>query len=120
MRWIVLVITAAAAAYQLLAILAALSRKFRRSAATSGFTPRVSILKPVRGADPGFYEAIRSNAVEDYPDFEILFGVASSADSAIPHIERLAREFPERRIRLVCGPTGRAERQGGKARRTRA
>ncbi|SPF41854.1 Glycosyl transferase, family 2 [Candidatus Sulfopaludibacter sp. SbA4] len=58
----------------------------------------LSILKPVHGRDPQFYEAIRSHATQDYPEFEILFGVSDPYDAALEDIERLQREFPERAI----------------------
>ena len=63
--------------------------------------PGISILKPVRGADPAFYAAIRTHALLDYPDFEILFGLRDPHDSAREHIERLQREFPGIAIRIV-------------------
>lgn len=58
----------------------------------------LSILKPVHGRDPQFYKAIRSHATQDYPEFEILFGVSDPGDPALADIERLKREFPERAI----------------------
>jgi ceramide glucosyltransferase len=64
----------AAAIYQLLAIIAALKQLHARKQTTAS-APGVSILKPVRGLDPRFYQAIRSHAEQDYPQFEILFGV---------------------------------------------
>jgi ceramide glucosyltransferase len=65
----------------------------------------VSILKPVYGADPHFYGAIRSHARLQYPKFEILFGVRSARDTALPHIRRLQREFPDVNIRIVWSET---------------
>jgi ceramide glucosyltransferase len=100
LRWLVIAIAAVAAAYQLAAILAAWMHR-RRKAAPSPFTPSVSILKPVRGADPGFYEAIRSNLQQDYPDFELLAGVSDPEDPAIAVLERLRREFPARPLRIL-------------------
>jgi ceramide glucosyltransferase len=97
-----------AAAYQCLAIAAELKhiarrRKERRQQAY--FQPGVSILKPVRGLDPNTYEAFRSQVRQDYPEFEILFGLASESDPAVHEIRRLQREFPNVRIRLVItGP----------------
>lgn len=69
-------------------------------AAVDSFPP-VSILKPLRGADPQAYESLRSHCLLDYPEYEIIFGVAHPEDSAVPLVERLIREFPARSIRLV-------------------
>jgi ceramide glucosyltransferase len=65
------------------------------------FTPPVSILKPLKGTDPEIYESFRSHCLQDYPDYEIIFGVSDPKDSAIPEVERLRHEFPDRAIRLV-------------------
>jgi len=97
--WILGGIACIAALYQLVALIASLARRGAepRPASNQG----ISILKPVHGADPGFYEAIRSHAIQEYPQFEILFGIRDGADSARPHIERLIQEFPTVPIRLV-------------------
>jgi ceramide glucosyltransferase len=66
-------------------------------------TRAVSILKPLRGTDPEMYESFRSHCLQDYPDYEIIFGVSDPGDPAIPLVEQLKTEFPERAIRLmVC------------------
>jgi ceramide glucosyltransferase len=65
----------------------------------------ISILKPVHGRDPRFYEAIRSHAEQDYPEFEILFGVADASDPALEDIARLRSEFPRIRIEAVAVAT---------------
>jgi ceramide glucosyltransferase len=62
--------------------------------------PPVSILKPLKGSDPQLYEALRSHCLQDYPDFEILFGINAANDPASPIVHRLLREFPAR-TRLV-------------------
>jgi ceramide glucosyltransferase len=96
----VLLLCAIAAGYQGFAIGACIWH-LRRNRPPSGFLPGISILKPVRGADAGFYQAIRSHALQDYPQFEILFGIRDPNDSARGHIERLIQEFPSAAIRLV-------------------
>jgi len=84
--------------YHLLALWAALKQWQRSPEAATNPGP-VSILKPVRGLDPGFYEAIRGHAQQHYaPGFELLFGVTDPQDPALVEIERLQREFPHLRI----------------------
>jgi ceramide glucosyltransferase len=95
----------AAGLYYLLAIVGALRWKANPRPTQTRMSVPLSLLKPVHGRDPRFYVAIRSHAVQDYPEFEILFGVSDPGDPALPDIERLQREFPERRIEIVVAPT---------------
>ena len=87
------------AVYNLLAVAGAL--KFRRKNELTDYRPPVSILKPVRGRDAQFYEAIRSHAAQRYPEFELIFGTADPADTALADIDRLRMEFPHVPIRIV-------------------
>ena len=87
------------AIYNLLAILGAL--RFRRSTRSPKYTPPVSILKPVRGRDPDFFDAIYSHAAQKYPEFEILFGLSDPRDPALRDIEYLQRGFPALSIRVI-------------------
>ena len=99
-----LLLFAIPAIYQVLVLFVCLRRLFQHDSPSTDPQP-VSILKPVRGADPGFYAAIASHATQDYPEFEILLAVESLDDPAVPHIRRLQREFPERMIRLIVRQT---------------
>jgi ceramide glucosyltransferase len=67
-------------------------------------TPPISILKPLKGIDPEIYESFRSHCLQDYPEYEIIFGVSDPADAAVASVERLKQEFPDRSIRLVVCP----------------
>jgi ceramide glucosyltransferase len=94
-----LLLTLAALAYYVLALVAA--RKFTNQPAPESTTPAVTLLKPLKGADPGIYESLRSHCFQQYPQFEIIFGVNDAADPAIPYIDRLKAEFPALSIRTV-------------------
>ncbi len=79
------------------------ARAFLRSSRKPApvFTPPVSILKPLRGVDPQMYESFRSHCVQDYPEYEIIFGVGEADDPAVEAVHRLMREFPGCQIHLV-------------------
>ncbi len=94
----------AANVYYLISVIAGLAwfaDRRRQRALGSSFTPPLTILKPVRGADADAYENFASFCRQDYPEFRIVFGVHDESDSAVPVIRRLMAEFPGRDIRLV-------------------
>src|SRR5205085_3010362 len=67
------------------------------------FHPPVSILKPLKGTEPQMYESLRSHCVQEYPEYEIIFGVSEPDDASIAIVERLRKEFPALSVRLlVC------------------
>jgi ceramide glucosyltransferase len=66
--------------------------------------PPVSILKPLKGADPDIYESFRSHCLQNYPEYEIIFGVSDPEDEAVTSVRQLQREFPQRAIHLVVSP----------------
>jgi ceramide glucosyltransferase len=94
---------AASIAYYIFCLWSALSFLRERKAADKSVRPTlaVSILKPLRGTDPEMYESFRSHCLQDYPEYEIIFGVSAANDPAIPLVEQLQAEFPQRAIRLM-------------------
>jgi len=66
--------------------------------------PPVSILKPLKGIDPEIYDSFCSHCVQDYAEYEIVFGVSDPDDPAVASVEQLQREFPDRQVRLVVCP----------------
>jgi ceramide glucosyltransferase len=74
------------------------------SAPDLGFTPPASILKAVKGRDAQAYENFASFCRQDYPNYELLFGVSEARDPVVPIVRRLQQNFPERNIRFFVAP----------------
>ena len=64
--------------------------------------PPVSIMAPVCGLDAGAWENWSSLCQQNYPDYEVLFGVTDPQDAAVPLLEKLVTTFPTR-TRLFTG-----------------
>jgi len=71
-----------------------------RTTARDGHGP-VSVLKPLRGEDPGLYENLASFFRQDIDEFQIVFGVSDAQDPALPVVRRLRAEFPQVDVALV-------------------
>jgi ceramide glucosyltransferase len=69
------------------------------------FAPGVSVLKSLKGLDPGMMDAFRSHCRQSYlGEYELLFGVSSPDDPAVSAVNQLRIEFPQQAIRLVECP----------------
>jgi ceramide glucosyltransferase len=83
------------------------ARAYLRSRRTplQPFSPGVSVLKSLKGIDPGMLDAFRSHCRQQYAgEFELLFGVSSFDDPAVPAVELLKTEFPNVEIKLIHCP----------------
>src|ERR1700722_5587808 len=99
------VMTIAGMGYFAAAMVAARVFLHERRAPLPAFEPAVSILKSLKGIDPGMMDAFRSHCRQAYRgDYELLFGVSSLADPAARAVEQLIVEFPGREIRLIECP----------------
>jgi ceramide glucosyltransferase len=78
-----------------------LSERGKTSTQPTAAQPPISILKPLKGIDPEIYESFRSHCLQDYPQYEIIFGVSDPGDPAVASVEALQREFPDRSIQIV-------------------
>jgi len=104
-RWLILALACGPLVYYVLSIYCAWDffSVAAEPAEAPAHTPPISILKPVRGLDREAYENYASFCRQDYPEYEVLFAVSDADDAAIPVIERVIRDHPERAVRLLVG-----------------
>jgi ceramide glucosyltransferase len=72
-----------------------------RRPAPARFRAPVSVLKPLCGLDDSLYENLRSFCDQEYPSYQVLFGVRCGDDPAVSVVRRLMMAFPERDLALV-------------------
>ena len=60
-----------------------------------GYTPPLSLLKPLHGAEPGLEANLTSFFEQDYPQYEILFCVRTAEDLGLEIARRVAARFPQ-------------------------
>jgi len=65
--------------------------------------PPVTLLVPLRGAEPLLEENLRAFAEQDYPELQLVLGVARDDDPALPIARRVAADLPARRIDIDVG-----------------
>jgi ceramide glucosyltransferase len=77
----------------------------RRLATHAGFySPRVAVICPCKGTDPGLESNLMALTHFDYPNYELVFVVARNTDTSVKVIERV-KSLSQRKIHLViAGP----------------
>ncbi len=90
--------------YAVLNVAAVLVRRIPRHTRQHPDRPPATVLKPLCGAEPGLYEHLRSFCLQDYPRFEIVFGIRDHNDPARIVAQRLAADFPALSIKIVVDP----------------
>jgi ceramide glucosyltransferase len=63
-------------------------------AARPGFTPPLTLLKPLHGDEPGLEAHLATFFEQDYPEFEILFCARSPEDAGLATARRVAVRYP--------------------------
>jgi ceramide glucosyltransferase len=86
-----------------IAIVTLRSRAGRRDDGRPHGRPPVSILRPVCGIEHAIERTLGSGFTLDYPDYELIFCVASGADPVIPRIRRLMAANPTVPARILVG-----------------
>ena len=60
-----------------------------------GFTPPLTLLKPLHGDEPGLAANLATFFEQDYPEYEILFCARSEADAGLETARRVAARYPQ-------------------------
>lgn len=79
----------------------ALTRRGRSRIRMAYDPPRVTVLKPLCGADPNLRENLESFFKQDHPCFELVFGATDEDDPALAVARALARRYPNVRSRVI-------------------
>jgi len=66
-----------------------------------GFTPPLTLLKPLHGADPGLESYLGSFFVQDYPSYEILFCARDPNDAGLATARIVAARHPEVPVKFL-------------------
>ena len=64
-------------------------------AARPGFTPPLTLLKPLHGDEPGLEAHLATFFEQDYPEYEILFCTRSPDDPGLATARRVAARYPD-------------------------
>jgi ceramide glucosyltransferase len=84
----------------------ALAARFARGQPrVSASRPPVTILKPLYGDEPLLDAALTTICTLAYPAYQVVLGVSSVDDAAIPIVRRLQSRFPGRDLSLVVNPS---------------
>jgi ceramide glucosyltransferase len=75
----------------------------RRERERAERTPPVTLLVPLHGAEPLLEENLRAFAEQEYPELQLVLGVARDDDPALPIARRVAAALPGRRIDIDVG-----------------
>jgi ceramide glucosyltransferase len=73
----------------------------QRSDTPSSFAPPVSVFKPLKGLDENLRQNLESFFKQQYPIYELIFGVSDHSDPAIGVVQSLNAQYPHVRAKLV-------------------
>jgi ceramide glucosyltransferase len=108
---LVLACSAIASLYQLLQIVAARRFLLRSRRLPTGYTPPITVLKPLKGPGVELAANLETFCRQDYPEYQIVFGVEDAGDPAVEIVRSLMRRFPDRDITLSVGDEEGANRK---------
>ena len=65
------------------------------------FQPPISILKPIYGLDPEMYINLKSFCLQNYPKYQIIFGLQDVNDEALPIVKKIIKELNDVDISFI-------------------
>jgi ceramide glucosyltransferase len=71
------------------------------SSSSTGFSPPISILKPLKGIDDDLFDNLISFCNQGYPEYEIIFALEEKNDPALKLAEKIKRRYPHQKISIV-------------------
>ena len=107
----VLACATVATGYQLFQVYATWRFLHRGRREARGPLPAVTVLKPLKGPGLDLYANLASFCRQDYPTYQIVFGVEDARDPAVAVVQQIRRDFPERDIALAVGRMPGANRK---------
>jgi ceramide glucosyltransferase len=66
------------------------------------FHPPISILRPICGIDSKTYENLASFCQQEYPEYQIIFGVQDPQDPSMEVVRQLIKDFPNLDIQVTA------------------
>lgn len=104
---LLIIISVCSNGYQLLiALCGILFRVKQQRKITDNKWPKVACLKPLCGRDREVQKNLESFVNQDYPDYEIIFGVASRDDSVYQIARSVCQANPDKNTRVILGELG--------------
>ncbi len=67
----------------------------------AGFSPPISILKPLKGLDDDLADNLTTFCNQAYPDYEIIFALEEKNDPAIKLAREIKKRYPHKKITIV-------------------
>ena len=74
----------------------------REAMQPAGFTPPVSLLKPLHGSEPDLELHLQSFFEQHYPSYEIIFCARSERDPGLAIARKVAARYPAIRAKFMC------------------
>jgi ceramide glucosyltransferase len=71
------------------------------SSPSAGFSPPISILKPLKGIDDDLFDNLISFCNQSYPEYEIIFALEEKHDPALKLAQKIRKMYPHKKISIV-------------------